>query len=537
MKVSTRVIACAVFACAALVDRAGASVCGDLNNNGVVDPGDSTRLVQRVFSGPNATDCGGQGTLQCGDLNGSGNLSVADLTVELNLVAQNPVIFNCTIPGTAESNVILAGSINTNRTLSGAPGSNVHTVNGTTFVSAGVIVTIQPGAVVQGVKGAATPSVLVFQRGSKINAAGTPANPIVFTSNQPNGSRGIGDWGGIVINGNGPANCPAGACLAEGLTSVEFGGPNPNDSSGVLQYARIEFSGIELSSDNELNVLTQNAVGRGTVEDHIQVNHGFDDGFEWFGGTVNMKYIVASSIGDDDFDWQLGYTGHVQFGLGIKNANNSDTNGRHGFEGDNNENNFAFLPRSNPVFCNMTVVGTVPQGHAAGVGGRRGALLRRGTAGKIFNTIIDGFTQSGVQLDDNATAAQACLNGTTLRTAEDLLSLKHVTIFGNGTGGTVLSSGSATSPCTPGQWMTALGATISTADPNIVEAPYPSPASGAPGADGYVPTAGPATADDCESFDPGFFDPAAYEGAFAPGSGIAGNWLRDMSNVISFDTD
>ena len=523
----------AALASVAMANRAFASACGDLNNNGISDPGDSTILVQRIFGGPNAGDCGGLGTLQCGDINGSGTLTVADLTVELNLVAQNPVIFNCVSPGGAESNATLTGTIGTNRTLSGAGGSNVHTVNGTTFIAPGVVLTIQPGAIVQGVKGAPTPSVLVFRPGSKINAAGTPANPIIFTSNQPNGSRGIGDWGGVVINGLAPANCPSGACLAEGLTGVEFGGTNPDDSSGVLQYARIEYSGIELSNDNELNILTQNAVGRGTVEDHIQVNHGFDDGFEWFGGTVNMKYIVASSIGDDDFDWQLGYTGHVQFGLGIKNANNSDTNGRHVFEGDNNENNFAFLPRSNPVFCNMTAVGTVPQGQAAGVGGRRGALLRRGTAGKIFNTIIDGFTQSGIQMDDNATAAQACVAGPALRVTEDLLSLKHVTLFGNG----ALSSGSATSPCSPSQWISLLGATISTADPNIVEAPYPAPGSGAPGADGYVPTSGPATADDCESFDPGFFDAAAYMGAFAPGSGIAGNWLRDMSNVISFDTD
>ena len=534
MTVPARVIVCATFVCLALGAPARASICGDLNNNGVIDPGDSTRLVQRIFSGPNASDCGGLGTLQCGDLNGSSTLSVADLTVELNLVAQNPVIFNCTVSETPESNATLSGNINTNRVLSGAPGQNVHTVNGTTFVSSGVILTIQPGAIVQGIKGAPTPSVLVFKPGSKINAAGTPANPIVFTSNQPNGSRGIGDWGGVVLNGKAPANCPSGACLAEGLTGVEFGGSDPNDSSGVLQYARIEFSGIELSTDNELNILTQNAVGRGTVEDHIQVNHGFDDGFEWFGGTVNMKFIVASSIGDDDFDWQLGYTGHVQFGLGIKNAGNSDTNGRHGFEGDNNENNFGFLPRSNPVFCNMTVVGTAPQGQTGS--GRRGALLRRGTAGKIFNTIIDGYTQSSVQMDDNATAAQACTGPTALKLTEDLLSMKDVTLFGS----PALASGSAASPCSAAQWITALqtaGMNISTADPNIVEAPYPGPASGAPGADGYVPTAGPTTADDCEAFDYGFFDSAAYMGAFQPGSGTAGNWLRDMANVISFDTN
>src|SRR5258706_9957386 len=149
----------AVLASVATANRAFASACGDLNNNGIVDPGDSTILVQRIFNGASAADCGGAGTLQCGDINGSGTLSVADLTVELNLVAGNAVVFNCASIPSAESNATLSGAINTNRTLSGAPGSNVHTVNGTTLVAPGVIVTVQPGAIVQGVKGAATPSV------------------------------------------------------------------------------------------------------------------------------------------------------------------------------------------------------------------------------------------------------------------------------------------------------------------------------------------------------------------------------------------
>src|SRR5262249_29176242 len=156
-------------------------------------------------------------------------------------------------------------------------------------------------------------------------APGTPANPIVFTSDQPPGSRVVGDWGGIVLNGNAPANCPVGACLAEGLTGVEFGGNDPNDSSGVLEYARIEFGGIELVTESlEMGNLTLNGVGRGTILDHIQANVSFEDGIVLFGGTVNMKYVVVTSIGDDDFDWQLGYTGHVQFGLLLKNALNSN---------------------------------------------------------------------------------------------------------------------------------------------------------------------------------------------------------------------
>src|SRR5262249_27513320 len=135
-----------------LVGSVLAATCGDLNGSGGADPGDATLLVQRIFGGPDAADCGGLGTLQCGDVNRNRSLTVADLTVLLNLVAGNAVIFNCTSPGVPESNATLSGTIDTNRTLSGAPGSNVHRVTGEVLVSPGVVLTIQPGAIVEGVR-------------------------------------------------------------------------------------------------------------------------------------------------------------------------------------------------------------------------------------------------------------------------------------------------------------------------------------------------------------------------------------------------
>jgi hypothetical protein len=518
---------------------AHAANCGDLNGNSLNDPPDASILGTRILLGAQGTDCGGQGSAQCGDVSGANGLDTADLVSVLNLVAGNPVIGNCTSPGGAVCGTTVSGNITSSQTW-GTPGGSgsgcTTTVNGTTFVSPGVTITIQRGARVEGVKGAATPSALVFLRGSKINAVGTPTEPIVFTSNQPDGSRGTGDWGGLVINGNARANCPAGQCLAEGLTGVEFGGSNDADNSGILQYASINFSGIELSADNELNVLTMNAVGSGTTMDHIQVNQGFDDGFEWFGGNVRMSYLVASSIGDDDFDWQLGYRGSVQYALGTKAAANSDNNGRHGFEGDNNENGFNFSPRSDPKFCNVTLVGTLPQGQAGT--GRRGMLLRRGTAGKIRNTIVDGYTQSGIQMDDNTTAQQACVNATTLKTSGDVLSIKDSIVFGNG----AVSSGNTSSPCTPAQWLTLLAATenLQFADPNINEVAIGYPVTsfkGGDAADGFVPTAAGATGASCQALDPGFFDPVTYIGAFEPGTGSAGNWLRTPGNWINFDTN
>jgi hypothetical protein len=206
---------------------------------------------------------------------------------------------------------------------------------------------------------------------------------VVFTSDPTPGSRAPGDWGGVVLNGRAPINVPGGVGSSEGLPPGEalFGGNEPNDSSGLIRFTLIEYSGIEFSTDNELNVFTQNAVGRGTVVDHIQANAGFDDCIEWFGGTVNGKFLVSSGCRDDLFDWQLGYTGSVQFGLGIQNATISTGSGRNGFEGDNNSGGQDFLPRSNPNFCNMTVIGSKGQGDTTA--GRSGALLRLGTAGVI----------------------------------------------------------------------------------------------------------------------------------------------------------
>lgn len=519
---------------------AWAASCGDVNGSGAVDSGDLVILRQRVASGtPNPADCGGLGTIQCGDLNGSGTLSVADLVALNNVIIGGPTTANCSPAGTPECGATLSGTIGTNRTFQGGPAC-AHTVNGTVFVSSGVTLTFQPGAIVRGVKGAPTPSALVFLRGSKINAAGNPGAPILFTSNQADGSRGVGDWGGVVLNGKAPVNCPGGSCLAEGLTGIEFGGEEPEDNSGILTYVTVEYSGIELSADNELNLLTMNGVGKGTTVEYVHVKHGFDDGFEWFGGTVNARYLVASSVGDDDFDWQLGYTGAVQFGLGIKNPGNSDNNGRHGFEGDNNENGFNLGPRSNPKFCNITLVGTRPYGQSGT--GRRGMILRRGTAGKIQNVIVSGFTQSGIHMDDNATAQRACTSPTSLNTVEPFLVVRNSIVYDNGPGGTTTTSGNASAPCTPAQWFTQLTASqgVSTADPNITEnaVGYPvTTPTGAAAADGYVPTSAGAPGASCGALDSFFDGSATYIGAFAPGGGSAANWLRSSATWIDFDTN
>jgi hypothetical protein len=533
------------------VPSAHAASCGDANNNGVVDPGDGALLLQFVgglISGTNL--CGGLGVNQCLDENADGAVNTGDLVILLNVIAGNPVVFQCSNPPPAiPCGTNLRNSIPNNITI---PTGCDTFVDGTVFVQPNVVVSIQPGAVVKGRKTSfnTTPSVLVFPRTAKINGPGTAALPIVFTSDQAPGNRLKGDWGGLVFNGRAPVNCPGGECLAEGLTGIAFGGNVANDTSGLLTYARIEFSGVELSPDNELNLLTMNAVGRSTTFNHLQANHGFDDDFEWFGGTVNMKYLVASSCGDDCFDWQLGYTGSVQYGLAVVNRNNTDTNGRHAFEADNNENGFGFLPRSNPKFCNMTLVGTKAQGDSGA--GRRGVLFRRGTAGKVWNTIIDGFTEAGVRVDNPETAAQACTSSSALRAdspGNPNLELRNVILFDNGPGPLAqITNGAAGFVCTAQQWLTLLNAsnnvqpalvTDTGPDPLIGEAPYPTTNTAQ-----YVPTAGgPADGNagtNCQPLDPSWMDAKQYLGAFQPGNttpGDAGNWLDPTSSWVNFNTN
>src|SRR5262249_26469340 len=238
-------------------------------------------------------------------------------------------------------------------------------VDGLTFVQPNITVTIQPGALVvgknppsAGTGGPTNVSALIFLRGSKINAAGTSGSPILMTSSNhvDLNHGGIGDWGGLSINGNAPVNCTSGECLAEGLVGVPFGGPDEHDSSGVLEFMRVEFSGKELSPDNELNIITYNGLGDNTILDHVQANVGFDDCQEWFGGTVNGHHLVDSGCGDDLFDTQLATRGKFQYLLGVYYNPYMQNAGNHGFEWDNNENGFDLLPRNAPKTCNFTMI-------------------------------------------------------------------------------------------------------------------------------------------------------------------------------------
>jgi len=276
--------------------------------------------------------------------------------------------------------------------------ANDYLLRGKVNMLAGTTLTIDPGVYMYGEK--ATTGYLVIDRGAKIMANGTKAKPIVLTSDQALGSMAPGDNGGVVIHGRAKANClpsPSDSCVSEGGAGF-FGGNNDADNSGAIKYMRIEYAGKEISPDNELNSLTMNAVGNATSIEFVQTHQGSDDAFEWFGGTVRLKHIIGISPDDDGLDWQLGYRGRVQFAIIQQEPGRGDK----GTEADNSEFNFLAEPESNPIFSNITYIGAP----AGGAGSSNiGVHFRRGTAGTIVNSIVQGFRGPGLTLSDPETFA------------------------------------------------------------------------------------------------------------------------------------
>lgn len=291
----------------------------------------------------------------------------------------------------------LTGDIAANTTLKQ---DTCYSLKGITHVKAGATLTIEKGTVIKGDK--ATLGTLVINPGAKIMAEGTAVNPIVFTSALPKGQRAPGDWGGVILLGKAPINAPGGKANVEGIPispDTAYGGSNADDDSGKLKYVRIEFSGVLLSPNNEINGLTLAGVGRGTEVEYIMVHDTLDDCFEFFGGTVDAKHLVCAFNQDDGFDWDFGYTGRLQFLALIQDPDfPDDTNG---FEGDNDAQASGNTPVSEPIIYNATLCG-----HNKDVAKQQfGMLLRRSTRGHIFNTVVTGF-EAGVDVRDPLTSVE-----------------------------------------------------------------------------------------------------------------------------------
>lgn len=268
----------------------------------------------------------------------------------------------------------------------------------TTYVTPGSTLRILPGTTILG--DLETKGTLVIQPGARIEALGTAARPVVFTSAAPPEKRARGDWGGLVVLGEAPTNLRDAAGKprtgnVEGLvTGGEYGGVDPNDSSGTLSYVRIEYSGTELGPNNELNGLTLGGVGRGTSIHHVQVRHSADDCFEFFGGTADAKYLVCQAPGDDAFDWDYGFSGRLQFLVG--QAAPSTADGANGLEGDNDPNGSRNTPISYPLIYNLTLCGSNRRAESFE---QYAILLRRGTGGRIRNGLFVGFS-AGLDVRD-----------------------------------------------------------------------------------------------------------------------------------------
>lgn len=294
----------------------------------------------------------------------------------------------------------------------------LYILKGFIHVANGATLTIQTGTKIVGDFNTVGSSLFIM-RGARIIAQGTEANPIVFTSSRAPGQRQAGDWGGLVLIGNGIIN-RAGPVIIEGTgtgptnPAIDYaGGTNNADNSGILRYVRIEFAGYATAADQELNSLTLAAVGSGTEVSHVQVLNGLDDSFEWFGGAVDARYLVSYNSGDDHFDASEGYSGRVQYAIGYQTrtviprpaagnvstdpqgVENDGCNGAGCTAGQNS------TPLTLPMFANFTLVG--PPSSVTNSSGNIGMMLRRGTGGFYLNSVVARWSRAGLSLRDQTT--------------------------------------------------------------------------------------------------------------------------------------
>jgi hypothetical protein len=322
---------------------------------------------------------------------------------------------------------VIQGDITSDRTLTN---DTEWDLKGIIYVKNNATLTIEPGTFVIGQPGTTPPSALIITQNGKINASGTKSRPIVMTSSLPFGQRTRGDWGGLVMLGKAPINvggnipggtgiCPPEGCknppgtfYIEGLVGNAdsvYGGTDPNHNCGTLRYVRVEYAGTILSPNNELNSFTWGGCGKGTVAEHLQAIYGKDDSFEWFGGNMDAKWLVGGLGADDFTDYQLGYTGRVQFGLMYESP---DSPGNRGIEGDNSEYDQAATPFSNPTFYNITYFGSGNPGFDEA--NAPGIFLRRGSRGSFNNIVVSNFYSPCLDINDASTQAQADAGNVTM---------------------------------------------------------------------------------------------------------------------------
>ncbi|MFM8373830.1 MAG: hypothetical protein ACKOCO_15725, partial [Bacteroidota bacterium] len=419
------------------------------------------------------------------------------------------VLFLMSLVVSAWSQVVVSGDISTSTTWTK---NNTYVLSGFVYVTSGATLTIEAGTVIKGEK--ATKGTLIVTRGSKIVADGTASEPVVFTSAESTPS--YGDWGGLIILGYAPTNNTyngvSGLGLIEGgidpVKGIYGGGDQTNgaistDNSGVLRYVRVEYPGIAFQPNNEINGVTFGGVGSGTIVDNVQVSYSGDDAFEWFGGTVNCKHLVAYRALDDDFDTDFGYSGKIQFALSVRDPQVADVSGSNGFEADNDASGSGNTPKSRATFSNVTVVG--PTG-TVNSNYRRAAHLRRNTENAIFNSVMVGSYPVGLFIDGDSSANNA---------ANGKLIVRNSFFTGMTTPLSTNSSGFNITNWAADKSIVASSnsADAKLVDPFNISLPNPRPQTGSP-----VLTAASFSSD--ARIQDNFFTPVSYAGAF----GTTGDW-------------
>lgn len=402
--------------------------------------------------------------------------------------------------------VWIEGTIDENLTLKA---NTRYMLKGFVYVKAPAVLTIEPGTIIKGDQ--TTNASLIIEKGAKIMAEGTAEKPIVFTSAKAKGSRSAGNWGGIIILGNAPTNLGANAMI-EGGVDRPYGGTDVNDNSGILKYVRIEYSGIAFQPDNEVNGLTLGGVGAGTVIDYVQVSFNGDDAFEFFGGTVNVKHLIAYKTVDDMFDTDNGYSGKLQFLVGLSNPNVADASSSNGFESDGDSQGSDATPKTAATFSNVSLFGPLATSStAANSLFKRAMHIRRNSTISVHNSVFAGWPE-GLLLDGTKSQANA---------EAGTLSLTNVVISGT-PAGKELRAASGTFDVAA--WFNAAGKNNAVVAEN--ETLKISGAFNQASPD-FRPGAGSALLSGASFNDmDAFFSPVAYKGAFGTEDWTAGwtNW-------------
>lgn len=278
--------------------------------------------------------------------NGGNGSTDPEVTYDGTTAYSKGVLFNNgTELGNGDQHFVFTGDVTLEK--------GTYLLKGWVYVADGAKLRIPAGTIIKGDK--QTMASLIIEPGGYVEMKGTKEAPIVMTSEEAPGQRRPGDWGGLIICGKAKNN--QGTQQIEGGPRTIHGGSNDADNSGIFQYIRVEFAGYPFETDKEINGITFGSVGSGTTIAHLQVSYSNDDSFEWFGGAVNCKYLVAYKGWDDEFDTDNGFSGTVQYCLSIRDPRIADTSQSNGFESDNNGTGADIAPFTTATFKNVTFIG------------------------------------------------------------------------------------------------------------------------------------------------------------------------------------